>query len=318
MNIIVIGCGAVYKEFYVEALVALEHLRKIKVLAVVDGNPVNRIGAQANFPHAKAFASIKDCNCLKGVDAGLVLTPPAAHCDILKLLARAKINAYCEKPLTTSLEEALEIASVFCKNNVSCKVAYTRRFFPNLQIIRSVLEQNSTVKHLNIKASDGEVFRWPIKTSGIFTPQDPGSGVVWDKACHNLDLINWLSPIKSIDHVYSSCRAGAVPIDVKVNGTCVSGSFKVAVSWAMELPNTFSVTGEGLSLSTKNGLSSSIQGLSTQVVCPGPGSYPGAILTALDSFVKQKSCNILSDVSENIELTKHLVRIDQLARRGTL
>lgn len=320
MKLIVIGCGAVFKHFYVEALQALERRGVLSVGALVDGVVANRDAAVRAFPRARGFATLAEALGQGGAQAVVVLTPPAGHHRILLEAAKAGLHGYCEKPLTTSVRETEEVQAAFSQARLRCKVAYTRRFFPNIRALRAQFQQlPAGSRHFAI--CDGETFRWPIATGGIFNRADPGAGVVWDKVSHNLDLVNWFSPIRELTSVRSSCRPGAVPTDVFVEGRTDTGTFDLAVSWTAGLPNTVMVRGDGRRFTCANGLvpwvhAEPATGLPPLDV-PGeaPGGYGDAVRLAVQEFAAPGADSLLADCADDVALTGYLSQINRLARQ---
>lgn len=320
MKLIVVGCGAVFKHFYLDALQALEGRGVLSVSALVDGVAANREAGLKAFSKAQGFATLAEALGKTDAQAVVVLTPPAGHHRILLEAAKAGLHGYCEKPLTTSLREAEEVQTAFTAAKLRCKVAYTRRFFPNVRILRKLFQQLPAGSR-RLAISDGETFRWPIASGGIFSPADPGAGVVWDKASHNLDLVNWFSPIREITAVRSSCQPGAVPTDVFVQGRTESGTFDLAVSWTAGMPNTITAGGGGRRYACANGLAPWISAEPAtdlpSLDVPGgkPGHYGDAVRLALEEFVSTSPEGTLSDCADDVALTAHLLNIHRLARK---
>jgi predicted dehydrogenase len=320
MKLIVIGCGAVFKNFYCDALREMERRGLLSVRVLVDGVEANRKLARQAFPHALGCATLAEGLIEKDLDGAIVLTPPVGHHPILLAIANAHLHAYSEKPLTTALSEAYEVHAAFSSRNLRCKVAYTRRFFPNVRALRALFQQlPSSSKCLTI--SDGETFRWPINTGGIFQSSDPGAGVVWDKASHNLDLIHWFSPIREIVSVRSGCRPGAVPTDVYVRGTTETSAFELAVSWTAGMPNTINASGGGKRYTCANGLAPWITaepaatGTSPAVAGQLPATYGDAVRLAIEEFVGAATEGTLSDCAEDVVLTGYIAQVNGLARQ---
>jgi predicted dehydrogenase len=320
-QVAVIGCGAVFETFYSNALRNLEKSALIKVRLLVDPEPRNLTNAGRAFPHSTQAQSFDQSPRALKLDCALVLTPPATHCGILLRLAETGISVYCEKPLTTSVAEAEQIAAAFKKQGVECKVGYVRRLFPNFQVLRKIFSVMGPKREIAL--SDGEVFRWPIKTSGVFLPGNAGAGVVWDKLSHNLDLIHWVAGLKEVTKVESSCQPGCVPADILVEGMTNFGHFRAAVSWTTALPNMISLADGSSRAECQNGLSSNIRMSSAlagseEPVKRAPRNYGEALQFALEAFFegrKDGAGSLLATADESIVLTKFLTTINAKARQ---
>ena len=323
MRIGVIGCGAVFEAFYLDVLRKQQAVGLIDLVLLVDSQARNIEAARRYFPLARAATDLGTGLANISLDRAIVLTPPATHAPIMQVLAQAGVHAYCEKPLAASPAEARTIAESFSSKDLICRVGYVRRLFPNFQAFRSLYSNLGPNRNLSI--SDGEVFRWPIKTGAIFTPAEAGGGVVWDKLSHNLDMVQWIAGLRSIERVRTSCKPGRVPVDVLVEGTTDRGDFRIAVSWTQGLANLVSATDGIETIESKNGLTQTLRVSSTQLgslpVETGMNSYGEAVGAALDEFFRLKSCeekSVLATAAQSVVLTDFLSSIDSAARAGGL
>lgn len=318
-RIAVIGCGAVFDAFYLKALKKLSDNREVNVVALVDSNREYVKRYLKYFPSSRAFASMDaDFSNLK-VSRSLVLTPPSTHAEILGKLASMDSHVYCEKPLTISTAEAITVRETFSKANLLCKVGYVRRLFPNFQVIKANYSKLGSDRFLSI--TDGEVFRWPIKMDSIFMPEKVGGGVIWDKLSHNLDLIQWIDGIKSVDRVISNCAEGQVPVDVLVEGQTNTGGFKIAASWTESFPNMVKVSDGNNILLSNNGIDSTLKSnLDIDVNSKtlfDVTTYEEAVEASLREFLKLSKVDensILASVEESVSLTKYLSVIEASVR----
>ena len=319
MKIGVIGCGAVFEAFYLEALRDLSRQGLVKIALGVDSNPIYANEFIEYFPGSIVETDLEVALSKVKIDYALVLTPPVSHASIMQILANAGVHVYCEKPLTVSYEEASHIDDLFRTKGLLCRVGYVRRLFPNFQLFKDMYSRLSLGRSLTI--SDGEVFRWPIKTDGIFNPVSAGGGVVWDKLSHNLDMVQWFDGLVSIDYIDSSCRPGAVPVDVLVEGKTRNGKFKVAVSWTEVFPNMVRGSDNNFLIESKNGLLDYIKCshhlLHAPVIPFYPKTYGEAVKGALLEFIKlkdNKENSFLASTEESIVLTNFLNKIDCYVR----
>ena len=319
----VIGCGAVFEAFYLEALRQLTAAGTLEVVLLVDSNKKFASSFLKDLPSAKVATQLDEGLQGTEVDRALVLTPPSSHASVMAQLANSDVHVYCEKPFTVSPQEARETRDLFASRQLICKVGYVRRMFPNFRAFKGCFAQLGASRTLTI--TDGEVFRWPIKTSGIFTPTEVGGGVVWDKLSHNLDLIQWIDGVESIDRVSSRCRAGRVPVDIFVEGRTCKGRFKVAVSWAEALPNLVRGSDGRNTVTSKNGLVESLTTNFDDLRTPKQpfdvASYADAVKASLQEFISLRSpseSSPLATAAESVALTEFLSYIDTQAREAQI
>lgn len=323
MRIGVIGCGAVFEAFYLDVLREQQAEGQIDLVLLVDSQARNIAAVRRYFPRATTACDLGTGLANTSLDRAVVLTPPATHAPIMQLLTKAGVHVYCEKPLTVSTAEAGLIAESFSSQELICRVGYVRRFFPNFQALRGLYSRLGPKRNLSI--SDGEVFRWPIKTGAIFAPAEAGSGVVWDKLSHNLDMVQWIAGLRSIERVRAGCKPGRVPVDVLVDGTTDHGEFRIAVSWTNGLANLVSATDGIETIESINGLAQSLRVSSAAWSSPsieaGITSYGEAVRAALGEFLRLKHFkeeSILATAEQSVVLTDLLASVDQAARAGGL
>lgn len=317
-RIAVVGCGAVFEAFYLEALKRLGAVGALEIVLLVDSNEKFARSFLKDFPSAKVATGLDEGLRSVKVERALVLTPPSSHAPIMARLADADVHVYCEKPLTVSPQEAVETRDLFASRGLLCKVGFVRRMFPNFRLFKECFAQLGAGRTLTI--TDGEVFRWPIKTAGIFAPSEVGGGVVWDKLSHNLDLIQWVDGIEGIDLVRSHCRPGRVPTDILVKGRTRNGCFKVVVSWTEGLPNLVRGSDGTNTITSKNGLMDHLATTADLRIPRVPfdvASYGEAVQASLEEFLRLRApeeVSRLASADDGVALTGFLSLIDAQAR----
>ncbi len=105
-----IGVGRRGREL-AEIVAQLKTSKNVEMIAVCDLWKVNREAAAARAKEVyqrtpRSFQYMEDLLSLKDVDAVLISTGDFQHAPILKLVAEAGKDAYCEKPMANVLEEA--------------------------------------------------------------------------------------------------------------------------------------------------------------------------------------------------------------------
>lgn len=132
------------------------------------------------------FKSIEDCLSL--IDAAFVVTPTSFHFDICKVLLKAGKHVFCEKPMTSTFEQANQLQALV--GNQVFQVGHSERFHNIWQQVDSFSEYlaDSPVVTLERQA--------PFK--GRATDVD----VVQDLMIHDIDLVLFLLKEKP-SHVFS-------------------------------------------------------------------------------------------------------------------
>jgi len=122
----------------------------------------------------------------KTTDAVVIVTRHNTHADfVIKALKNQK-HVYVEKPLCLTLEEMNKIESAYSSSNI-LMVGFNRRFAPQVQKIKSLLNDVDSPKSIVMTINAGKVERdhW---TQDL----EVGGGRIIGEACHFIDLLRFL------------------------------------------------------------------------------------------------------------------------------
>jgi len=79
---------------------------------------------------------------IAGADIISICTPDETHYDILNEVYKYNPQlVLCEKPIATNLRQAVEIVARYETGNIPILVNYTRRFIPELQLLKERIEK---------------------------------------------------------------------------------------------------------------------------------------------------------------------------------
>jgi predicted dehydrogenase len=135
----IVGCGEAAQIMHLPGLRFLSDLFQVTAVCDISRTVAERVGREWDVPvrlvdHAAAVA-------LDEVDAVLVATPDAYHCDVALAAIAAGKHVLVEKPLCMTLREADEIAAAQERAGVVVQVGYMRRYAPAfLEAVRAVAE----------------------------------------------------------------------------------------------------------------------------------------------------------------------------------
>ncbi len=134
------------------------------------------------------------------VDIVHICTPNHLHFEQLRAAIAAGKHIYCDKPVTSNLEEADKLEALLPDYTGTAQVALQYRFFPATMRARQLVEEGfvGPVTH----------FRASYLHSGSVDPDKPvnwkstaaaGGGVIRDLGPHILDVLWWLiGPFESV------------------------------------------------------------------------------------------------------------------------
>lgn len=136
------------------------------------------------------------------VQAVLVCTSTDTHAEIITAAADAKKHIFCEKPLALDLRQIERALAAVDKAKVILQVGFHRRFDPNFQHIKQMLEQ-------------GKIGRpWLLKITS-YDPAPPSlsyirasGGIFLDMTIHDFDMARYL--IGEVEEVHA---VGAALVD---------------------------------------------------------------------------------------------------------
>ncbi len=127
----------------------------------------------------------------QGLDAVIICSETALHLPLVTLAARAGAHILCEKPIATTLEDAIKMREVCEQASVQFMTAYPMRFDPNLMTLKQKLEQPKLGKVLGIVGinhAENPMYR----QAWFANKQLAGGGAIMDHTVHLTDLYRWL------------------------------------------------------------------------------------------------------------------------------
>lgn len=188
-RIILVGCGAVARQFYVPALRALQNAGLVRVSAIVDPAVTAREAIARAFPKAGQAASLEQTTAPAGTLA-IIASPPRFHAVQTIAALERGWHVLCEKPMASTSAEAAEMVAAAQKHQRLLAVGLYKRFFPASRYLRNLCRDWLLGPLVNFSISEGGPFRWPAGPSFFDRSQTPG-GVLLDIGVHVFDLLGW-------------------------------------------------------------------------------------------------------------------------------
>ena len=134
------------------------------------------------------------------LDLVTVATPNTTHFEIASAFLKAGFHVFCEKPLTTTLETALEIEQLAAERDLICAVNFGYTGYPLVRHMRSLVHQGKLGRIRLVKAEFAAGFlanaaidcnprvRWR------FDPEKAGNSFVMaDMGCHAMHLATYVT-----------------------------------------------------------------------------------------------------------------------------
>jgi predicted dehydrogenase len=215
------------------------------------------------------------------LDAVSICTPNVAHYQTTVDALRAGKHVMLEKPMSVTLEEAVEMAQTAAKTGFMLNVGFQPRYDPNMKIIQDLVQSGELGKVYYVETGGGRRRGMP---GGTFIRKEiAGAGAIADIGCYSLDMaLNAMGYPKPLTvSAYSSNYFGTNPkfhgeaskFDVEDFGVAMVRfegdlvlNFKI--SWAMHMDSL----GPTLFLGTEAGLKVTPAGKG-----PWSGVYDGKV-----------------------------------------
>lgn len=163
------------------------HLRVLQSLQEVEEIVVQDL-AQVQLPDLRKVTVAQTVQDLVEMrpDYAVASVPTAFHLSAALTLAKGRVPTLLEKPVATSLDEALQIYSAYSDSKTLCAVGHIERFNPALQVLKAKIADGVIGKPLQISSM----------RMGPFPHRINDVGVVRDLASHDIDLAMWLTGMK--------------------------------------------------------------------------------------------------------------------------
>ena len=151
------------------------HIRTLDMLGalagIVENNSKRAEELKSEYPSVKCFNDVTDA-VTHGFDGFVVATPAETHFMLGKYLLENKIPVLIEKPITTKLEDAIELNNIARENKVNLMVGHVLLFHPAFIKIKQMLD-NGDLGNCNISIVTGltwELFEPKRMCSGVLPP----------------------------------------------------------------------------------------------------------------------------------------------------
>ena len=260
VKLLILGCGAIAEKAH---LPALRRIPQAHVSALVDRNVgrAQELRKDFNFKDALIFDNHLKALDAVNPDAVMILTPPSTHAQIIEDVAKAKKHIFCEKPITTSLEDAEKLVQVISKST-KFMVGFCNRFLPQVSKMHELVKSGEIGKTIAlISLFSQDINQWASVSAYQFK-KELGGGALFDSGMHYADLMRWFSgEVESVQSIVASYDKRHPSIDdfATIQLDFKNGSIgTVYVVWCGPMLHDFFVIGDKGILKA-DGLSNGVQ-----------------------------------------------------------
>lgn len=238
MNVGVVGCGRIATLVH---LPCLQKIKGCKIVAVVDIHQYHLKETMEKFGVNDAYTSHRDMLEKADIDAVVICTPPEHHFQIALDSIQREKHVLCEKPIATTVKEALTIKKTLQKKQKETQhdlifmPAHNFIFTPCFTEAQKRIRNNQIgeIRKIHGRATSNLRF---YKSKTDFRVQAKG-GAIEDQLPHLLYLCNEVGgSLEKISCVEPRSKGGVIN-DVYVEGRLALGvEADMSAGWAGFLP----------------------------------------------------------------------------------
>ncbi len=201
----------------------------VEMTAIADTSSTMLNMIKKYLPGVKMFEAYQDLLGSGLVDAVIVCTPSIMHYEVCKMAADNGICVFCEKPFTTSPEQAKELADLFESKGLVNQVGYVYRYDVVFNKVKEYLKAGliGDICHVNAQFLSATISSAkPAK--GWRAKRENGGGATYEMGSHVFDLMNFFLGKQTkvygslLNKVYSDSVEDVCSVDVQYNNatTC--------------------------------------------------------------------------------------------------
>ncbi len=175
-------------------------LSPVQLVGVVSRSDKNRAEACRDFAFAWAETDFRTAVSRTDIDAVDCCTPNRLHAEVVEAAVTNGKAVYCEKPLTRTLDEAVQLARLVEEAGVPNQVAFNYRFLPAAITAHQLVRAGRLGKIVQFRAAYYHTGYWDPNRpfSWRMQKQHSGGGALYDLGSHIIDLVRFIT-----NHDYS-------------------------------------------------------------------------------------------------------------------
>ncbi len=169
----------------------------IELVAVADPSPGSRESAEALG--VETFSNHRDLTDRAEVDAVLVASPSNTHGTVVKQCCERGIHVFCEKPFTTTFEEAVEVGGMVSSSDIVFSIGLVLRHSQTYREAKRLIDAGEIgdVGLAQCRYSGHMLGRYDYVFSRTL-----GRGLINEHTIHMIDVMEFL--LGSVDSVFAA------------------------------------------------------------------------------------------------------------------
>lgn len=140
--------------------------------------------------NAKSFVDYKEMIDTVPMDAVSVCTYNRTHAECTIYALEHGLHVLLEKPMTVTLDEAIDICRAEKKSGKVLSIGFQPRFDANMQMIKKIVQSGELGRVFYVQTGGGRRHGIPVSWSETFIENDKaGLGALGDIGCYSIDLV---------------------------------------------------------------------------------------------------------------------------------
>ena len=165
----------------------------VEVVALADLVPgkAEKFAKKWEFNDARCYLSHKDLLDAEGdLDAVSICTYNRTHAECTIYALKKGVNVLCEKPMSVTLEEAIEMRKAEKESGKLLSIGFQPRMDPNMKKIKEIVESGVLGDIYYIQTGGGRRRGIPTPFGTTFIENETaGIGAMGDIGCYSLDMV---------------------------------------------------------------------------------------------------------------------------------
>jgi UDP-N-acetylglucosamine 3-dehydrogenase len=214
----VIGAGAIAQHCH---LPGYQNHPDVDLVAIAEIDADRAAQAARKFGAKRTYADFREMLAKEQLDMVSVCTPNYLHCQMATTVARLGIHLMLEKPVATSVAQALKIRQAVRKGAGQCMVGFTHRFLDGNILARQMVKEGKIGEPFMIRvrfAHRGPQPGWAM-SDWFYRRKKSGGGAMLDMGIHAMDLSRFL--VGEVDSVFG--LVGTLRKEIEVDDNAVVG-----------------------------------------------------------------------------------------------
>ena len=170
-----------------------KEMNDVEIVALADLVPgkAEKFAEKWELPNARCYLSHKELlDAESDLDAVSVCTYNRTHAECTIYALRKGVNVLCEKPMSVTLEEAVEMRKAEKESGKLLSIGFQPRMDPNMKKIKEIVESGVLGDIYYIQTGGGRRRGIPTPYGTSFIEdKTAGIGAMGDIGCYSLDMV---------------------------------------------------------------------------------------------------------------------------------